>query len=831
MAKFVEKQNYAAMVLVCKYKGATDINTPETSATAYESWFYEINRGLTAINTSYQINGQGSGSVTINLPIDSITEQSNKAIFDQVLNVYTAGQVKSSFFTLDQTTKSYINQDGSYKSGGKAIQNLNIQVEDVTVTNNLNKEVTFYPILDKTKTQCVFSPNDKIRIYLEGRFSTNLYKVFEGLIQSSSVNYDGMGITISIQFTDNTKWLDMSEYNINPAVAQSMIASRTGATDVTVFSTNLAGMYPQDVIRKMILGDTKPEKKLIDRTIYGRLYDDINTRSKLWAYIKVVDAAKVVDKDKSRWIQGESVAKTVNGKTTNGFIEKTEADISGKLPKGYTYTTEFYVDIIAIRGCGYFLLQKGYLKTENGKLTEIMQNTAFGEDSLWIDPNIFTVPSFVAQFGSFDLWNHQYVKRYQICKDVADRIEGEFFATPDGTLVFKMPYYNYNPGVVWKHYPMKDDGTLDKTKPQPFMPNGDFYLIEDKDIMGYNFSEDDSDIVNFIWVTGSPDYRPGINMVGVDRTYVFNENLIAKFGVRENTIVVPFAAEEKDEEKRQNFGQAYMNRRNARYKKGNMTIPLRPEIEIGKTMAMIPGVVSQAFGNNPVYKSYEQWSAPSIVGGSIFSNLVDSIVNSNDAIQIPVYYIQGLGHSWAIGSQPTSSLQLAYGRTWKDSFGASLFEPEPYVAEDAGILKDIMADINRVQTKIRMGFDKESELAASISAPSVVYKNIQIYVYANAILNSLRDLYIKYVNSFDDYKNIKSELMKKKFSFQREIVFEVDLSPYGSDFNWLRMKSQTPELLYPLQENISNALGRSKYIWRDITKPLQIIDMPVGIKA
>ena len=55
-----------------------------------------------------------------------------------------------------------------------------------------------------------------------------------------------------------------------------------------------------------------------------------------------------------------------------------------------------------------------------------------------------------------------------------------------GKLVFKPPYYNYNPGAYFK---IDNDGNFQ-------VINGDQYLMLDKDIISYNFSEDDAhDIV------------------------------------------------------------------------------------------------------------------------------------------------------------------------------------------------------------------------------------------------------------------------------------------------------------------------------------------------
>jgi hypothetical protein len=736
----VPKQNYKVMVLLCKYKGATD-STNADGATAYEEFFYEINRGLTAINTSYQVNGQGSGSITISLPMDDAFESATKNIFDKVLVKWTADQVKGDWAKIDSTLRLDINENQTYTLPGNKIQESNARITEITNVNLTGKDISFYPMLDATKTQCVFTPMDKIRIYMEGRFSKSLFKTFEGLIQSTSVNFDGIGATITIQFTDLTRWLDISEYNINPALALNVVADRTGQKSVSVFNTNLAQKSPQEIVKTMVTGSTKPEKILLaDATEYTNALKT-NAADKLSVKILIVESDGTTVVDSFEYPEGS--------KTTNEIVEKKVSEMENYLSRGMFVITNYYVSTLSNTGCGYFYLAKVNENPQSGSPVEIMQNTGFEKDSLWIDPNLFTIAPYISKFRDFDLWQHQYVKRYQICMEVANRIEAEFFANPNGTIVFKMPSYGYNPGTVWAYKKVKTDGSLDPDNEEPFMPNGDFYLIEDKDIINYTFSEDDSDILNFLWVVGQAEYGIDLDVPGINKNIVFDANLIKKFGMRESTITIPFAAWQNDAEKRQQFGTAYMNRRNAKYKKGSMSIPLRPEIQIGQTIAIVSNQLSQKINLGKSIRGYVQSDESSIFYGKLFSsflkNTIESEWNKKLVSNVLVYYITGMSHSWQVGGQPTTQITLGYGRYWEQEkdFASTLFTPKPYTGFYNKLLDSIIKDIDDLNTMIGKIFDAELKRADEDAG---AYRNVQICYFTERILEQLKKLFVVFEN-------------------------------------------------------------------------------------
>ncbi|MDD5006644.1 MAG: hypothetical protein PHS33_09125 [Candidatus Omnitrophica bacterium] len=837
----VEKQNYSAMVLVCQYKGATDTTHPE-DATAYEDFFYEINRGLTSIVTSYQINGQGSGSITIILPVDKSFE-SIKNLFDKVLKKWDNDAIKYNWAKIDPTTKLYQSTNSTYTVPGNIIQESNVDQKKITNTNIFGESIPYYPILDDTKTQCVFKPMDKVRIYEEGRFSKALFKVCEGLIQSASVSFDGVGITVNIQLTDLTKWLDISEYNINPALAMNVVAPRTGQQDVSVFTTNLSNLTPQEIVKKMVVGDTDKSKNLTYREKYNEL---LTTKAKDYLVVDIVvtDNTGGIIESMSRM----DYSKNATGEAPSlEQIDQEVEYIQSIMTPTDTVTVNYYIMMAGVRGCGYFSLSPVNGNIENGQFTEIMQNTAFDKDTLWIDPNLFTLSPYVREFGQFDLWNHQYQKRYQICMEVANRIEGEFFANPDGRLILKMPYYNYNPGTVWGLKKYKDNGDLDENSlGEPYMPNGDFYLIEEKDILNYTFSEDDSNIVNFIWVTGQPEWGMQVSdlPVGVSRTYLYDAPLIKRFGMRETTINIPFAAWEQDEEKRKTFGQAYMNKRNANYRKGSMTIPLRPEIQIGNTIAILNNQISKQLRFGNAYRGYKQYSESSIFYGKSLSRFIEYMVQNKKSgaslSNIPVYYIQGLTHTWNVGGQCTTSLQLTYGRYWEKQFEFNLFDPKKYIEVADQSLIPIFSLISSAESKINAvskqysnaadeSLDTTSDGQAQNTILFSVKRNLEICEYATIILEQLQKLFITYVNTSTNYIDVQSGvLLQKKFKFKDEIIAAINPALFDN-FDWLKTKYNNDALLYPLQQSLISIIYlNGKLIQPDVLQPLMVETIPLS---
>lgn len=824
--QIVDKQNYNVMVLVCPYKGATDILTTanrESAANSYESFFFEINRGLTSISTSYQVNGQGSGSVNITLPVDKNFE-SIRNIFDKILIQWTPKDLKTfNFSTINTITQQYVNQNSSYTVPGSVIQQNQSAIDQLTYTDIFGNIITYYPVLDQTKTQCVFKPMDKIRIYMEGRFSRNLYKTFEGLIQSSSVSYDGTGIYINLQFTDLTKWLDISEYNINPALASNVVANTSGKIDISAFSTNLAQKSPQEIVSKMVVGDTKPERYVITKDVYRSLLNSA-AADKLSVDIVVTNKSDLSKDEANSFYFKEGSMATVQipaaenkGVAIDGLVEKKQGEIETRIKAANkTIATTYYVSILPARGCGYFYLAPLNKKIESGNYSEIMQNTGFGKDSLWIDPNLFTISPYVAQFNNFDLWNHNSVKRLQICNETANRIESEFYQNPNGQIIFKMPYYNYNPGTIWEHQEYDEDFKLKPTFfGKPYMPNGDFYLIEEKEMSSYNFSEDDSDIVNFVWVNGQAEYNAGVDIPGVNRQYLYDKESIAKFGMRANSITIPFAAWQNDEKKRETFGKAYMNRRNSKYKKGNITIPLRPEIQIGCTTALLSINLSRYLQVNK-FKDYEQYDESQITGGSIYSMLIDGLVKkTNNTSNIPVYYITGLSHSWTVGSQPTTSLTLGYGRYWEQEFAQTMYEPKKYIGKtNYNALVDIFTNIDNVSRRI-------DKIITSIKSTndSMRNRNIGICDFTNLILKKLKSKYVKYLDAAPQIDLALVSLPQLKFRFNEDVCSLIT-STEVEDMTFVKERYQLASLLYPIQNALIDDYLDNKYFIKDVIKPL-----------
>jgi hypothetical protein len=849
---FVEKQNYQALAFICPYIGATDVSNPD-DATAYENFFYEINRGLTSINVNYTINSPGSGSISVELPMDD-TFESVKNVFANVLVKWdaTQQQISKNFFD----AQGNLSVNTTYSVPSSVLQPTNAKISQVTNTNLLGDTITYYPILDKTKTQCVFKPMDKVRIYYEGRYSKSFYKAFEGLIQSASVSYqNGTGISINIQFTDVTKWLDISEYNINPAVDQKTMKSRTGEKDISVFTTNLQNLNPQEIIKKIVVGDTNPQNIIIDKATYESYFAlGGDWLSKLSARLIVTTTSEEVvgsgTNKKTETISSPAAVKTygdfdhnnVVGASYSSLIDPKviSADLAkqiSKNAKNETASVTYYIKTISSTGCGYINLQPLNNNSQSGSLVQIMQNTGFTNDSLWIDTNLYTLSPYVAQFGSYSLWNNTYQKRYQICMDVASRIEAEFYADPNGTIVLKMPYYLFNPGTVWDVKSLDKDLILSKNEDNIYMPNGDFYLIQEKEMLSYSFSEDDTNIINWVNVSGQPQYIGGnVQIPGVDQTYAYDANLIKRLGVRETTIQVPDMAWQEDEARRQAYAHSFMNRRNQNYRKGNITIPLRPEISIGHTVAILTDQVAKYV--QPNYYDYKQNDLSSMYSARQASALLNVIINNSPSStsvknSVLVYYINSLSHNWVVGGDCSTNLQLTFGRYWENDFynkfapnyknlPQTLFNPKQHKFVIDSQLQDIVDSINALAEKINKRWNADVQTVRSVGdfitdldTENTFSKTSSTWNFMLLLCDSLTSLFISYLHGLTLEQVTAGALLQKQFMFKGEVVANVDQTTLSE---YAKSNINNDIYLYAIQKCFFDN-GVSHLIIRDIQQP------------
>jgi len=826
MSTVIPRQ-YDCIVYISKYIGNSDSNE-----TLYDTEkYYEIFNGLQSVTTTVSIDGRGSANIIIIPPVD-ISQQGISAVNHNILIerkydsrfgddiadgkqpiVYTV-QKDDTLQSIAQkygTTTDKISKRNNNISSvtiGQKISILPIKISslkeriavasDNAIENNASLTYTdidlnsnaikYYPILDATKTQCFFKPMDKVKVFMQNRFDNpngdlKYSKVFEGLIDKSTVNYNNGGITITIQCSDIAKWLLNSIYNFNPALSKALFDDITGDGKVTPFQSNLASQLSTEIIKNIVLGSEEGILELTPER-YQYLYSFDGYRNRLF------------------YISGTSAIDNYN---TDGIVPSSDRKTGVPKQAEQSVETKYFVETPKTSGCGFLKLSP----SENGKETkdqnktvkEIQQQTDFNNETLYIDPNVKDFPPVLRMFKNvFELWNHQYKNRWDIIKnDIIAPLECEFFMDSNGQLVYKPPYYNINPGV---RYRVKERNNI--TADEYEVINGDQYLIFEEELKKYTFTEDDSGICTVFWVEGKVDYDifGSVGMVA-NTTYVSDVKLAQRFGYRAQQKTIPLFGRPEKKESREDYAKSYMNRKNSKYKSGSISITLRPELSLGKTIAIIPGDVKKYLSIedfnpykfkdntlctllNSLFLSFDQYTTASGATTDDGKKVKPKQGVKEDISNVLVYYINSITHTWKVGTNTITTISLTHGRYWEQYFGLLNFSnPDAYIIDQTD---DI---IQALQLKIKSYNSEFSKFYAKAQELNAQYNNQLFKTNLNNFSGTTRS---NFESKLDGYKKDYEDQRKraKENAIKRKIATYV-LTEYENNDNNLPPKSITLE--------------------------------------
>ncbi len=694
--------------------------------------------------------------------VSNVTSQEYVYWYDTLINKYNytedqaAKSLSKSFYVVSTTDGKYIT---NIKSKDDAIQyeKIGVNIKAVTPTGKswgnikdnsmtaavleLNRDEIFTdksgkkintkysPILNENFTECIFRPMDKIKIFMSSRFQgksideegiksinedTGYNPVFEGLISNVNISYSEGTISVNITAHDVTKWLDIGQFNVNPAIAFNKVDTLFQSLGIKPYDIAFAGMSLKDIVQTLILGYTK-EWIEIPESQYNSAKSTYQSDEEFKKMFKVVDSyvdnPPVPNTSELNKIRSEAINKTferlkvqlkVKGlnyeilidndkskrKPVYAMISKTELTLQDidtiivnenlDADKVRLSTTEinrivksnnasktrkaYFIKSPEMDGVGDFrLLPKGEgLKpNQSAGIKEVRLETEFSKDKLWIDENISNFEPYTRSFNNFDLFNYSQGRRkkLEIIKEICAINEIEFFMDANGSLICKTPDYNLNPGIEIKNkqfiFPGTDYVTTETLK--AFKYNDDRYLIKPQEIMEYTKNISDSNIGNYCIVQGS--YEFSMNENALENTdWAYDSALCLNFGVRLITKNMPLLYGMGSSNARQIFAKSFMNRQNSKYKSINVTIPLRSECKLARTVAFLPS------------DEEINWNFASQNFNNYVNNL--QLLAKNDLLdKIEVGYISQITHTWSPGSQCTTKLSLTNVRLWRQSFG------------------------------------------------------------------------------------------------------------------------------------------------------------------
>ncbi len=540
-------------------------------------------------------------------------------------------------------------------------------------------DVTYYPLLNEDKNQTIFSGMELVRIFMSNRFkypttvdTTIVSKlghegktysaVFTGFIEKAEVSVTpGESVTVIITLIDVLDWLRRTVFMANPILfppsitgaiisPEQIAAGKPESDAIRPFTTQLAGMYLDDIMEALITG---------------------RGTSEITAEMRAVKSDKLL------------TAK-VGGIGT--FV------LSQSIPN---FTWNITAAQIALSGPDLSDMKYGQ---DLSAFLPIQHEQLFGpvQWARWIPFRT----QIKTQWLDFVAENKT---RYDICRQIADDADRLFYSDVWGT--------------IWCHPPLYNE--------DPFY---DRFLIEDAEVLNLHTEKDASKVVTRVYVTGEPELVDTSQVIFMNRNWVDAYSLAGRFGVIERQFNVPYFGFREGELSRKLLAIGRLNRLNAEYNSGSVTILCRPELRVGMPIALIRNIGLDKFflhTNADVNSSQiVHWmdrhrdvsayadklvnndgSSVSIAGDLDYGDVYKLPINKQGNIDssegeskerplkglsygASVYYTTGITHTWTPGTISQSTLTLKYGRIWGQNFGELGYNiPQTFL--ETGVTMDV----------------------------------------------------------------------------------------------------------------------------------------------
>ncbi len=272
---------------------------------------------------------------------------------------------------------------------------------------------------------------------------------------------------------------------------------------------------------------------------------------------------------------------------------------------------------------------------------------------------------YATQFkNAFRLWETDARNKWDICREVADVTEFEFYVDSTGVVNYHPPLYFLNPFAAQ-------------------------YFIENVDIDSENHMVDESEVLTVVEVHAQPSFVADTNPFNSARR---NDSLIAaadaiiqRFGVRWQKKSVPILSgteqvfdksvnqklrNEARDAGRDGYARAWMNRRNARLRSATVTINGTPEIRLCNTVAFIGDLQNtlKIVATNQMAAAASNLSTLALGSVSTLNFSLSSLSPGAVAAlrDVMVYYVSGITHVYNQGGSYKTTLTLTHGRHWTD---------------------------------------------------------------------------------------------------------------------------------------------------------------------
>ena len=376
----------------------------------------------------------------------------------------------------------------------------------------------------------IISPMMEVEIYAKGYYLVEglpqYYPIFWGLVTEVSDSYSGGEHTFSINCADILKWWELCKLNTNPAFTQA--AGQLGANYVTGNVFN--GMSAYDVIWTLA---------------QQSMGDIVQATGSLNSVVREPAGIKPIRQDiMNYWnfrfgqMRSNLLLYGVQGGAVRGDILYASHPTK-RAQKGSRWVSK------AIRDA-------------NGG-----DNTS----QLLFDPNTITpFRSDIANAGSPNFWQSEHQTKLELANVCKEAVGFEFYMDVTGDIVFKPPFFNLD-----------------------ILSNKPISWIQDIDIIDWDFSESESEVVTHLQMQGS--YEGGAMSYGVTNelttpySQVVDYHLLRRYGVRTQTYNAEFLSND-----RAMFlaGVDILDKINSKRHRATINIPMRSELRLGFPVYVAP---------------------------------------------------------------------------------------------------------------------------------------------------------------------------------------------------------------------------------------------------
>ena len=379
----------------------------------------------------------------------------------------------------------------------------------------------------------IISPMMEVEIFAKGYFLVEglpqYYPIFWGLVTDVGDSFSGGEHTVSINCADILKWWELCRMNVNPAFTQA--AGALGRNYITGNVFHGSNVY--DVIwtlAQQSFGD------IVYAT--GSLTSLIKEQRQKDTFGRALGDIMGYWNQRFGQIRSNLLLYGTQGTAVRGDVLY-EAQPTGKGPGVSNFAAK------AVR----------------------LANGGDNTSQLLFDPeSVQPFRSQLSNAGSPALWQSEFQTKLEIANACKEAVGFEFYMDVTGDIVFKPPFYN-----------------LDVLSNKPVS------WIQDIDIIDWNFSESESEVVTHLQVQGS--FEGGAMDMGVTSdfntpyTQVIDYHLLRRYGWRSQSFNAEYLNTPFDM-----FwtGVDMLDRMNARRHRASITIPFRPELRLGFPIYVAP---------------------------------------------------------------------------------------------------------------------------------------------------------------------------------------------------------------------------------------------------